>query len=243
MLETSKGYCIVDGDLSVLEGVRRIFFNTLGPMLSIEQEVLDIERFDEILKGLRPSALNDIRLKLIDKLSSMSLNGDLVKSFLPHIEKIIGPDILLQGGVNLVLQPPGDPNPSDFHRDTPGNSPFELVCWVPLVDCFESSTMYLVPAEHSVEITKGLKLSNLTWGQACEHSERHRVFERVCFGQALLFWSGLWHGSVVNREKFTRYSFNFRVKSPFTPNGLKDASRYFQLYKLSSFSALGISEL
>ena len=39
---------------------------------------------------------------------------------------------------------PNDPNPSEIHRDAPLNSAYEIVAWVPLVDCYKSKAMYIL---------------------------------------------------------------------------------------------------
>jgi ectoine hydroxylase-related dioxygenase (phytanoyl-CoA dioxygenase family) len=65
-------------------------------------------------------------------------------------------------------------------------------------------------------------------------------FMEVGFGQVLLFWSGLFHGSVINDESQTRLSLNTRYKSLFAPLGLKDPFRYFTVLRMSALTRLGL---
>ena len=46
--------------------------------------------------------------------------------------------------INVVIQRPGDKNPTIIYRDAPPNSFFELVLWIPLVDCEKSKSMYTI---------------------------------------------------------------------------------------------------
>ena len=50
----------------------------------------------------------------------------------------------MQNRINLSIQLPKDKGSLlDTHADTwNGNSPFEIVVWVPLVDCYKTKSMY-----------------------------------------------------------------------------------------------------
>ena len=70
---------------------------------------------------------------------------DLIfNSFSSYIEYLLGKDLLVQKTINLVIQTPKDLNPTIPHRDAPPNSYFELVLWIPLVDCKNTKSMYTV---------------------------------------------------------------------------------------------------
>ena len=53
----------------------------------------------------------------------------------------------MQSRVNLSIQlPEDDSSLLPVHADTwSGDSPFEVVVWLPLVDCFGTKSMYLLP--------------------------------------------------------------------------------------------------
>ena len=53
----------------------------------------------------------------------------------------------MQKKINLSIQLPND-NSSllDVHADVwSGDSPYEAVIWMPLVDCFKTKSMYILP--------------------------------------------------------------------------------------------------
>ena len=62
----------------------------------------------------------------------------------------------------------------------------------------------------------------------------------VPFGSALIFWSGLFHGSIVNKEGESRLSLNIRYKNLFSPAGMKDQLRYFNILQTSQLIDLGL---
>ena len=47
-------------------------------------------------------------------------------------------DIIVQKNVNLAIQMPNDTSRPLFHKDTPLSSKYEVVLWIPLVDCSKS---------------------------------------------------------------------------------------------------------
>ena len=63
----------------------------------------------------------------------------------------------------------------------------------------------------------------------------------VPYGSALLFWPGLFHGSLVNRESDSRLSLNIRYKNLFAPLGMKDPFRYFAVMRTSPLTRLGLA--
>lgn len=63
------------------------------------------------------------------------------------IEIIVGNELCMQRRVNLSIQMPGDDSSLlATHSDVwSGDSPFEVVVWVPLVDVHHTKAMYLLP--------------------------------------------------------------------------------------------------
>ena len=96
--------------------------------------------------------LNELRVKLIQHCTQHFDAGSLVfAAFRETILELLGPDLLVQKNTNLVIQQPGDPNPAEVHRDTPANSPYEIVVWVPLVSCYRSKCLYLCDRKATAE--------------------------------------------------------------------------------------------
>ena len=55
----------------------------------------------------------------------------------------------MQNKVNLSIQYPNDSSSLlETHADTwSGDSPYEVVVWLPLVDCYKTKSMYILPPE------------------------------------------------------------------------------------------------
>ena len=79
----------------------------------------------------------------------------------------------MQLRVNLSIQLPNDDSSLlPIHADTwSGVSPFETVIWLPLVDCFKTKSMYLLPPN------KSKKLKDLFLNKKIKTSED--VFEKL----------------------------------------------------------------
>ena len=67
----------------------------------------------------------------------------------------------MQKNLNLSIQLPKDTNSLlPLHADTwSGNSPFEVVIWIPLVDCIKTKSMFILPnsSYKKIFIDKNLK--------------------------------------------------------------------------------------
>ena len=130
-----------------------------------------------------------------------------------------------------------------LHADTwSGVSPFEIVVWLPLVDCFKTKTMYILPAN------KIKKYEGKLIGKKIHSSEqifnlikKDLVWLKVNYGEILIFDQSLPHGNVVNREKETRWSMNIRFKGLFTPYGDKKLGEFFEPITLKPISKKGMN--
>ena len=63
------------------------------------------------------------------------------------IEALVGNELAMQRRVNLSIQLPNDDSSLlPVHADVwSGDSPFEIVAWLPLVNCRQTKSMYLLP--------------------------------------------------------------------------------------------------
>jgi sporadic carbohydrate cluster 2OG-Fe(II) oxygenase len=167
--------------------------------------------------------------------------GEVVfKAFEEFLVNNLGPDILVQKNCNIVIQMPNDPNPSEIHRDAPLNSAYEIVAWVPLVDCYKSKAMYILDYPSTKKSLGFLKKNTRDWKKFENYSKKLKSNPQVKFGQGLFFSSCLIHGSDINKEKETRISLNIRFKSLFSPAGKKNQLQFFKSLKLSNISSIGI---
>lgn len=190
--------------------------------------------------------INEIRVKLISALASehLKINAKIFQLVEPEVTSILGPDLLIQRGVNLVVQRPNDPDPSEPHRDFPSNSAFEIVIWLPLSDCPIERTMFVVNFEESLFISQRLRFGDyktLEMFNSDVLSKSRRI--PVAFGEVMIFLTPIFHGSMVNSSNATRVSFNTRVKSFFSPSGLKDPFLFWEQLRASPVTKRGLQAL
>lgn len=199
-----------------------------------------------------PPPLDDLHHHLTDTADSERVRhriGDELRAdagrilfdcFAGALGSLVGVDVLAQRSPNVVLQPPGHPIPTELHRDAPANSPYEVVMWLPLVDCHGTKSMYVLDrddtaaalAAHAADPDDSASFDALL--------HRLAVPMEVPYGSALLFWTGLLHGSRVNTETTTRLSLNTRYKNLLAPLGMKDPYRYFEVLSTSPLTRLGL---
>lgn len=191
--------------------------------------------------GVSGAPLNESRLRLIRECTEEINSGTLIhKAFESTILALLGPDLLVQRTTNLVIQQPGDPNPSELHRDSPGNSPYEAVVWLPLTDSYGTKAMYVLDRKKTETALEKLAPLESDW----------ETFEKDCtsiaetvdvpYGSALIFWPGIFHGSFINKEKETRWTLNMRYKNLFSPLDKKEPFEFFKILQLSPLTQLAI---
>jgi len=185
---------------------------------------------------------NNLRLNLINHLNSdkhFRLNYyNFAKEYL---EKIVGNELAMQQRINLSIQFPKD-NSSllPLHSDTwAGDSPFETVVWLPLVNCFKSKSMYIIPP-NKMKLVNSLIKKKMTTDQMFLKIKKHVTWIKINYGQILIFNQNLPHGNIVNKEKETRFSFNCRFKSIFAPYGDKKIGEFFDPITLKPASKIGM---
>ena len=197
--------------------------------------------FHKVVGKLASKDLNTKRKRLINNITKKINFGEVVfKAFEEFLVNNLGPDILVQKNCNIVIQMPNDPNPSEIHRDAPLNSAYEIVAWVPLVDCYKSKAMYILDYPSTKKSLGFLKKNTRDWKKFENYSKKLKSNPQVKFGQGLFFSSCLIHGSDINKEKETRISLNIRFKSLFSPAGKKNQLQFFKSLKLSNISSIGI---
>ena len=126
----------------------------------------------------------------------------------------------MQKQVNLSIQQPEDNTSTiGMHSDIfAGESPFQLNQWLPLVDCFDSKSMYILPPEKNREVMNDFpKYEDKGMSAVFEAYKKDIKFIKISYGQVMIFNPNLFHGNIINKTKDTRFSFNTRYKSLFSP--------------------------
>ena len=158
------------------------------------------------------------------------LRKELYFSAKEKIDTIVGNELCMQRSVNLSIQLPNDTSSIlPLHTDVwSGNSPYEVVFWLPLVNCHDSKSMYVAPIKKSKEVIENFtKYSHLNVEELYQEIKKDTLIFNVPLGSGVIFSHSLLHGNRVNKEGTTRWSFNVRFKSALTPYGSKEIGETF----------------
>lgn len=190
--------------------------------------------------------LNTARLAVIDGLNSQPwLRAAYFSLARNAIFSIVGNELAMQRRINLSIQLPHDQSSIlPVHADVwSGDSPYEIVLWVPLVDCYESKSMYLMPPKPDRVVQQNM-------GKAFKGASEENLFDaikenvqwmNVPFGHVLVFSQTLMHGNRVNEVNETRWSMNCRFKSLFSPYADKRLGEFFEPITMRAASEMALA--
>ena len=245
----THGYEIIKSDsVSQLDSIRGFIANAIKKRCK-NYNSYDLTSASSILNkthliaGIESDAdANELVLDIIKKSSSeFDFSSVVYNSFKSKIDNYIGPDLHAQRNNNVVFQFPNSMRFSELHTDSPPNSPYELVFWVPLVDCYETKSFYIVPLNKSKMLLKDYREDpDITWDHFKAKCLEHAKHVKVDYGSAMIFWTGLIHGSLVNKTNESRWCINARFKNLFAPCGEHNPITYYRVFKTSSLSQLAL---
>lgn len=199
---------------------------------------------NQIHERVAVAELNAFRLNIIQGLNAIAGFREMYfRVARPYLEALVGNELAMQMRVNLSIQlPEDDSSLLPVHADTwSGDSAFEVVVWLPLVNCYGTKAMYLLPPQKSTELSRQFAErandSSETLYQAVRDDVR---WLEVRYGEVLIFDQALPHGNRVNKEPETRWSMNCRFKGVFTPYGDKKIGEFFEPITLRAASQRGM---
>ncbi len=239
-----KGYCIFDvKNLDSLNFIK----NNIKKLIFNENKKIKIKEndpFNYLHHFVKTKNINNFRLNIIKNLNKLKdLRYHYYKVSSPYIEMISGNELVMQKNINLSIQmPKDDESLLDVHADTwSGDSAYETVVWIPLVNCKDTKSMFILPANKYKNFTKMTYKKNIGDTQKLFNFLK-KDFEwiDIKFGQVLLFNQTLPHGNIVNKSKETRFSMNCRFKSIFAPYGDKKIGEFFEPITLRPASKIGM---
>jgi sporadic carbohydrate cluster 2OG-Fe(II) oxygenase len=187
-------------------------------------------------RGLSGGDLNAFRMKLVSACTqALKVNRSVFTAFEKTLRALVGTDVAAQKVVNIVVQQPGDADQVMTHRDAPANSHFEVITWLPLVDVYDTKSMFISDLETSATAIAALKNGG-TYETFCQIVESTAIDLKVPFGSACLFAAGIAHGARTNTTDETRWALNIRYKNLFSPYGDKGLLEFFDILELSPLS-------
>lgn len=242
----SKGYlvCKIQEKESILE-LRKSLIDIVKKELSIKKDISDDNFLDLVHEFISVNQLNDFRLKMISKMNSLpNFRENYYKVVKSYLDAIIGNEVSMQLKANLSIQlPKDDSSLLPIHADTwSGDSPYEVVVWIPLVDCFKTKSMYILPSKKYAKIEESFKtIPDANTDDLFGYVEKDVEWIEIKFGEALIFNQALPHGNRVNLENESRWSMNCRFKGVFTPYGDKKIGEFFEPITLKPSSLYGLN--
>ncbi|MBF0332440.1 MAG: hypothetical protein HQL40_02185 [Alphaproteobacteria bacterium] len=219
-------------------GLAAAHLGLAAPEAGAEGDFLDF-----IHRHVQPSDLNALRLAVIEGLNAQPWLRPVYHGLARRaLDAIVGNELAMQRRVNLSIQLPGDADSLlPIHADCwSGDSPYEVVAWLPLVDCRATKSMYLTPPAAALRLAA--RFADLPSAEALFRAVEAEVeWLEVPFGSVLLFSQNLPHGNRPNREAETRWSLNCRFKAVFTPYADKKPGEFFDPITLRPASRLGLA--
>ncbi len=203
----------------------------------------DEEILNNIHKLVKKSDLNNFRLDIynqINKKKDFHKNYYFIGKY--YLDILCGNELAMQKLINLSIQLPKDKSSIlPIHSDVwAGDSPFELVLWLPLVDCKKTKSMFILDPKENLKVFKNFNKINST-DQLYKKVKNKLKWIDIKFGQGLIFTQNLMHGNVSNLESTSRWSFNCRFKSILSPYNEKSLGDFFKPITVRPATTLGIS--
>lgn len=240
------GYVIdYASDMSALSNMRDCIAQAAAQHLNI---ALPSDRdyfLNHIHDHVSPSQLNDLRLAVIQYVNGQPwFRQHYYAAGRSLLSTIVGNELVMQRRLNLSIQLPNDSSSLlPVHADVwSGDSPYEAVMWMPLVNCFKTKSMYITSPEknHAVQARfSDFKTQNAE--DLFRAIEPGVTYIDIQFGQVLLFNHNLMHGNRVNQEAETRWSLNCRFKSVFSPYSDKRLGEFFEPITLRAATRIGMN--
>lgn len=239
-----QGYVIQAVESPVdLDRIRTLVACTTAEYLQVKPENAP-SLLDNVHRLVTPEALNDLRMHVIQRLNQTPwVRPAYYRLGRNLLGTLVGNELAMQIRLSLSIQMPGDSGALlPIHADTwSGDSSFEVVLWVPLVDCYDTKSMFLLPPKPSAQIHSELSvLAGVSSEGLYRKVEQDLIWMKVNYGQMLLFNQTLPHGNRVNEETLTRWTMNCRFKAVFTPYADKRLWEFFEPITLRAATRVGL---
>ena len=147
--------CVRSTIATALDELRRHVAQIVCDQLKI-QLPNDVDEFLNHIERVVPiEKLNEVRLNTYRKMNAIPwfrpTYFGLARS---TIETLVGNELAMQNRVNLSIQLPRDDlSLLAIHADAfGGETPFQVVEWLPLVDCYKTKSMFILPRDKSEAI-------------------------------------------------------------------------------------------
>jgi sporadic carbohydrate cluster 2OG-Fe(II) oxygenase len=219
---TSSGYVIRDvEDRAALDEMRHEIVLVAARLTG--QKVPDDEGtfLDNIHTTIPVDKLNAFRLGVYREMNAKPwFRPTYFQLTRRMIECLVGNELAMQNRINFSIQMPNEQTSLlDIHADVfGGETPFQVVQWLPLVDVWGTKSMFILPRPKSEAVVGRFKeFADGGMPALYDTVKKDLIWLKISYGQVLIFSPNFLHGNVVNEEPTTRWSMNCRLTGLFTP--------------------------
>lgn len=244
----SEGYVIRDvEDRAALEDMRHEIVKAAAKLLDVSVPRDDGEFLDNIHKVVSVDRINAFRLGLYRGINDQPwFRPTYFHLGRQALTTLVGNELAMQNRINFSIQMPDDKTSLlDIHADVfTGETPYQVVQWLPLVDVARTKSMFILPRAKSEPLIRRMKdFSEGGMPALYERIKSEIIWLNIPFGKVLVFSPNYLHGNVLNEEPTTRWSLNTRFKGLFTPYGTaeKGLGAYFLPATIRPTTRLGMT--
>tara|TARA_Y100001958_G_C21191527_1_gene519615 strand:+ start:406 stop:1197 length:792 start_codon:yes stop_codon:yes gene_type:complete len=218
-----NGYVIVPANKKILEEIRNFIFSIIkkNKSLKIDKNYSVDKILNNFHKIIKINKLNNLRFDIYNKINNGKKFHDLYyKLTKEYLDDLVGNEISMQKKINLSIQMPKDKDSLlDLHSDIyAGESPFQVVVWLPLVNAYGTKSMFFTNPKYNKTMNDQLLNTNKYTTKKMYYKNKNKFkFLNVNYGEILIFSPLILHGNTINETKETRFSLNCRFKSLLSP--------------------------
>ena len=220
-----NGYVIVAGNKELLHKIRKNIFNNIKNNKKIKNKSDDEKNITKIFNNFHHyvslKKLNSLRFNIYKNINAGSIISETYyKIAKDYLDDLVGNELAMQKKINLSIQMPNDKDSLlDLHSDIyAGESPFQVVVWIPLVDAYDTKSMFFTKPSFNKKMNeKLLNTDDYTTKEMYIKNKKNFKFLNVKFGDILIFSPIILHGNTINKTKETRFSLNCRFKNLLSP--------------------------
>lgn len=229
-------------DKAALDKMRATVAAASASALSVPLPADHGKFLDGIHKHVSVEKLNAFRLSVFEAMNKEPWFREAYFSTARGaLEALVGNELVMQRRVNLSIQLPDDDSSLlPIHSDVwSGDSPYEVVLWIPYSDCYGSKAMYYTKADVDAKVQP--ELAKHKTAESLYHAvAADSPFMELQYGEVLIFTQNVMHGNRINTEKETRWSSNCRFKSALSPYADKKLGEFFEPITLRPTTRLGL---
>jgi sporadic carbohydrate cluster 2OG-Fe(II) oxygenase len=229
-------------DTAALDKLRATIVSASASQLSLPMPSDHGAFLDTIHQHITPEKLNAFRLGIFEAMNKESWFREAYFSVARKaLETLVGNELVMQRRVNISIQLPDDDSSLlPIHSDVwSGDSPYEVVLWIPYSNCYGTKAMYFTDA--ALDAKTAPIMSQYKDAEALYQAvAKDSPFIELAYGEALIFTQNIMHGNRVNVEKESRWSSNCRFKSALSPYADKKLGEFFDPITLRPTTRLGL---